>query len=1358
MRAVLAALSAFCLGPTVKTDACTIWGLCGTRAASYGPRFDKSVHSARAQKDASLQDTTFEPANKVAKNRRREAQLLAFLHKLFEEGDIDVGRDLDRKEFIKLVSQRRYGDRLNELGVGLSTEELIRAFDVLDIDGSGCLSTAEFITGISMLQDTLSPSDRKLRYSIDGILGRQESLRKKVSLSTKKVSSALAVASSIAFLASLTATLPVWYSALVPAGASALFLSTSTAESTGAQSKGTARFTSARAVELASRGELILAEAMMEKAFVPLGVGVTAVAAAVCVTIKLFIEEEGHFAQQDLVLSVLALFSILGAIVTNDKALRMRNILKIYTQGSFLPQKTGDDIEEFWQKRFFTLRRDPELQDAVWVVVTTFLTCLLPLALAPSVASAPDTSALIIAVAVVVSAAAAAQAALTLVLAEKDFANAERLVAIRCKSASLSELFYAQTVADAAVLPASTALSGTVFAGAALMVEFSRWVAMPLPWPSVLTTLRSSFGAALTKLEAKAAWLEKELSTRSPRQLGAIDVVSSSLREIGRIEREFEEDVFSKNAEESMQKLPVGSTCEFPNLSRDERRKVHMVASKLNLASQSGEKKGGRVVTVTNLGTTLRNEEENQVSLATFSFVGELENLLNQGVPAGQKLTVGFLALAVVAGMTSPLLAAGSAIPLITGGVSVLTVLQEKTGNEYAATAKRYASGMVQLHAKAATFLGRAMMAYSLLPSAFAIATCASAFSVAGFLVSGPSNILLAATLPALPIALVAFAVSAYRLERIVKYVNSAARLIDGKVPVCYVAKLWFTVPLVASLSIGLPLDIARRVTLATAVCMAGCGFVMSAGAQVLAEGEAVVARCENVCSCAEAWAQRAAKSIRLLPFESAAAISATLLSTAFVRFSVPLAVIFELAAGIVCLRAMQVQAKAATGAIEAEAASRSFQYQMCATPWGSMDLGIEDPSIDPNTVGSEKQVLRSSFLSFKSLLIAGSEGNLPRASFEGVIQLSAEASPEDKYSGAAEDVVQQMQDDLDELYTTRVIQQGGFTRALTFLASLTVGCLLVPLLLSELAAEVLIPVVGAGLVLITVAEDTGAQRTVAQARIRAAELSNVVSTMEVLLALSAPYKARLMAVTGFTATAAVVALTLEHPVAHGSVHGLIFLKLVVVLQATLAAWSIRPLSAVLHWTEYVRARTSTFPCKTLQSFPTLGTERLELPVSRRWWPCLVALPPVMLAFLPFGRSFPKRACASTAAGALAVAGVLFFAEMSISRAELAIATRLRTSALTSSLANEAGQQGVVLPLVSSVAIALSALVTFFVEVNPIAASAITIFQTAAWVVASRKGLAARYESAAAMQVDAVAERTGLARSNRLFRKPRLAL
>jgi len=194
-----------------------------------------------------------------------------------------------------------------------------------------------------------------------------------------------------------------------------------------------------------------------------------------------------------------------------------------------------------------------------------------------------------------------------------------------------------------------------------------------------------------------------------------------------------------------------------------------------------------------------------------------------------------------------------------------------------------------------------------------------------------------------------------------------------------------------------------------------------------------------------------------------------------------------------------------------------------------------------------------------------------------------------------------------------------------------------------------------------------------------------------------------------------------------------------IITQAVCALWSTRRYLTVLEWTDRVNSRVSvTTSRNTFEETPKSWFQgRRENGKLDRRFPSIVAvLPVLLLTIFPLGRHFGKRAVASTASGAAIAALALYAAERAFARAELSQSARMRTSALAEAFCEQAEQQGALLPFISAGTIAVAGVITFATELNPIFAAGLTVLQALGWVVASRKGAAAKFESDAALKVN----------------------
>lgn len=1292
-----------------------------------------------------------------------EGELYQFLRKTFCRacGD-DVGL-LTKVEYMRLMDSRVLYNGLQEFGICLSQRELAVAFSTLDANGDGRVSPEEFVRAVSAIQEQITNEDRKLRFAVDGILNRQETLRRSLSFRNIKVWFSLSKAVGLGLVAVLLGTRPGVSEALLPALSSMLVVSAASSEGSGMQSKGTALYNTALTMERAMRSERIVAEAEASKAFMPFGVGLTAVAAAACVALKFF--DEGAllhdifyrlgFLQVDLDDSLLFFFAavaVVTAVLTSQYRLDMRTKLRLCASDN-----DEEALEAYWkdQSGFPLPDATPGKKERLRDAIITVLLCLAPLPLAPAVVQTIGTPELSTELAVVVSATAAAQAALTLVNAEKEFADVERNVSRISKIGNLAELFAWQTAAEAAGLSVSTAVNAAFLGGSAVFVEFSRFMAALFPLGSIVPAVEASVGSFLSRLEARATWVERTLvPTRR-----STDVVSSSWREILRIQDELTVDPFYMKVQKKLNTLPVGATYEFPRLQRDQRRKVHIVSSRLGLASQSADSMVGRIVRVTNLGgkppsysvtpglALSRMAESAREELTALA--NDLQDLLDQASIDDYRPAIFMTASAAFLSAASPLLFGNSGaelvIPLVTGALSLEAIEQERKAALETAEARRYAATVAQVIMEAKRLVGKAILGYAHFTVYSALATCTAAFATWGC--CGASWLAFTfGCAPALPVSVAVFLLALRRLHLSCELLAEATALVEGPpLPTCGLRRwsAWLVVAgliLMATPSWGF----RRSVALSCVVLCTGVAALWRAMQLQLARCENYVARAVYTFACTDGWAQYASRALRLLPFESAAATVGTLLSTALVGVSTPIAAAFPALGFNVCLRALELRAKASEGYKGAKEAVQALQRRPGGEPWEGQVDDVE--LVDRRPYRGFSSLLRSPIVAMlRGLRVRAGSGALRL--WEWLVQGQ---DPDSVYKeGPAEIAVKNVQSDLDELYTTRLNQSGVFSSTLGVLGTCTVASLMVPPLLPPQATEVVLPVLGAGIAMFTVAEESESLRQVSVAKLRAAELGAVVALMEEALTLVVPSRGQLVVAAVGSASVALAVFALSSLAQHNVCWRVIML-VVVVAQALLAGWSTGPLHTLWCSASQVLGITSTYPRRPATPAIDIETEIARsairwgpqaTPPHRRMWFVLTAVPALFVGLVPWGRSVAKRAIASTALSAGLIGIMLLLAEASVSSAERAVAERGRTAALTDAFSNEAEQQGVILPVVSSTAVALSAIITFLVELNPIAASACTVLQTLAWVLASRKGIAAKYESAAALQVDAVTER-----------------
>jgi len=1327
----------------------------------------------------------------------------------------------------------------------------------LSMDEPDPFSAAGAVVKSSLPQGRLRRADeRKLRSAIEGITRDQEELRLETPLLNAKTYMKTASAVFLALVATGSVGLGVWSVGVLPALTSMLFIYSSAAESSGQRSKSVARYNSAQAVNFAATQEAVLAEADIRKAFLPFGVGLTAIFAAACVSLKLFLERltervdegnlvltENSYYALDVIVVIACLVAIIGAVETNIAFVGMRAALLLRDE-----DKTDEDNE--WESgRLPKVPRDTEdWENNLTVFVSVFL-CILPIpfvlkefnfeTFGEGLAYTRKMAFVVNRECIVVSAIAGAQAAFAFLVAEKEFSDAERRISKQMKQAALSELFYAQTLAETVVMPARSAWSGFALAAAVVAVEFSTLAAAIWPWPAVLSAFRSLLGAKLAAVEADAAYLERKISKKGDGTGRKSDVVSSSIRELSRnFEEVLKQDGFPEKVRENLLSLPLGAKRDFTMLNSESRRQVHAVAAELGMISQSilGEK----TVSVINYSDPSRDGESNQalplkIASNAFNDVNSVvRGIIARGIPeSGVVVFVPALLSTFTSVGSTRLLEdtyADLLVPVATGGVALATVYQERLGKNCVAEAKKSVAVLEQKVSDAESAMGLAGLAMSALPTYLAIATSATAVGVIGMVAPVPHIINTMCTPPLAALCGWMCLLSIERQKRITRYAEAATKVVDAPSPPLAMIRSpgWWLVPI--ALGVLLPLEFPRRMVVIAAALAAEVGLIFADAGNQVAAASFYVARAARVFSRADAWTQEAGTECRALPLNSAIAIINTLLATALIAFDTPLNVFFPIVGLLVCVQALQsgseAQSDSSTAGQECESiqelgtdappflarAAAMESQERKKVPAALVDVGTSEASrlvqkaskdilarlksegrtvdemFDAFTLGTgeiqwqdfktmmTQMIPQMSIYESERLWQAfdrNDDGGISRKEFKAVLVTNErksssvnivkafkslgpnlvgsfdEAGPEVSYEQTpAEKAVQSVQNDIAEVNVSVRRREEDFFSTAGTVGVLCVTGVIAPFVLSEIATEVCLPVVGAILTIFAVYQESDARRTVAASKVWAAELNEIAATQEELLTMSNLYKSRLLAVTGLSVAIGVITAAIEETFEICEHYpSLIFVQDfmqagLIAFQIVITAYAVRRFLRVRSWTTRVIQTASASLEKTggTEDPSPMKFFRGEHDPNRGGFgvTALSILPPLILAFVPFGRHFAKRAVASTAAGAAVIGLVLFFAEMALARAERAQSARARTFALADAFSNSAEQQGAILPLASAATIAGAALVTFVTELNPFIASGITVIQVIAWIVASRKSLTCKFQSQAALQVNLV--------------------
>ncbi|CAJ1449638.1 unnamed protein product [Effrenium voratum] len=951
---------------------------------------------------------------------------------------------------------------------------------------------------------------------------------------------------------------------------------------------------------------------------------------------------------------------------------------------------------------------------------------------------------------VVISASAAAQAAVAFLLGERDFTDAEQRCAMQSKQAALAEMFCAQAQQEAAIIPVRSAFSAAARGGADLAIEFSKLAAAIFPWGAVGQAFQSILNARLVRVESDAAINEARIVKYGPKLTRNRNAIDASLIEFGRLQKE----VFPSDNEirDKIAALKVGEVKDFKIRSKEGRREVHLIAAELGMVSRSYTSGNQRVVSVKNTGGALDSNEEQTsfVDMVEKEFVGtlqkEAETSLAEGIPKEWMPWVSTAAAATVSAQAAPAVLGADAsqvvLPLVTGGIGLLTVWQERAGREQVAYAKKDAAVLQRRHAEAEALVGLAALSASALPTYVAVSAVASAFSCVGFLADF-GVVAWACELPTLLLSTLCLILGLERQEQVEKYVRGASRIIGGEPPKrarFRAQRLWLLLPWIVMF---LPETLVRRCCAANALIVAEIGFVIANCGRQLSFAEFYTARTRRVHSRTDAWAQIASACSRSLPLTSALALTNTLVATTLGAVNVSFGGLFPIFGLGVCIRAIQKAVESRESAIITSQEGRDAQtLGENFPPYPQLGRQEEMPTEDPRSLRADlKQLSKASFRSGVSRLS------------RGFLRLFEDTKPEQAFNQTSDQkVVRRVQADLEELRVTVRGNDPNWARVGSVVGILTAASVIAPFLLSELLTEVIVPLAGTTLTIFVVIAESEARSSVAQAKVHAAQINEQMSTMEELVSITSLWKAYLLGMVGVADCNAILGLVLKTPWNVISLYPKLQ-ALQEVAQFALAFASIatcalaaRRLLQVREWAASVKKiAADNFNEDTLRGITQTSPVAVDtggghLPISK-FQRCVVigaaVLPSILFMVLPLpGREeLAEKVVGCTGAAALVVALLMLQAERASCKAERIQASCKRAASLCEAFANRAEQQGALLPFNSAAAIAVAGVITFLTELNPGTAAALTILQAMSWLIASRKGVATKFESRASLQV-----------------------
>lgn len=106
--------------------------------------------------DRMIEATSVKKENVLLNREKRHKEFIHFLRDAFLDADADGNGLLDKEEFQALMEKDFVTKQMKALGILLSQDELMKAWDMLDVDDSGELTIDEFVDGLGHLQEGLA--------------------------------------------------------------------------------------------------------------------------------------------------------------------------------------------------------------------------------------------------------------------------------------------------------------------------------------------------------------------------------------------------------------------------------------------------------------------------------------------------------------------------------------------------------------------------------------------------------------------------------------------------------------------------------------------------------------------------------------------------------------------------------------------------------------------------------------------------------------------------------------------------------------------------------------------------------------------------------------------------------------------------------------------------------------------------------------------------------------------------------------------------------------------------------------------------------------------------------------------------
>lgn len=139
--------------PVVKMD--TTWRFFFVTFIAFASWTMISVLTAVAS-DSMIAATSDKKDQELKEQEKKQRLFITFLRDSFYEADTDGNGLLDTDEFQAMINNDFVYKQMKALGIHLTKEEMLKAWEMLDVDESGELTIDEFVTGLAYLQERLS--------------------------------------------------------------------------------------------------------------------------------------------------------------------------------------------------------------------------------------------------------------------------------------------------------------------------------------------------------------------------------------------------------------------------------------------------------------------------------------------------------------------------------------------------------------------------------------------------------------------------------------------------------------------------------------------------------------------------------------------------------------------------------------------------------------------------------------------------------------------------------------------------------------------------------------------------------------------------------------------------------------------------------------------------------------------------------------------------------------------------------------------------------------------------------------------------------------------------------------------------